>query len=159
TSINIKLPDLYLDGGLSHLDINDPNYFDADIWGKQLVYTVNGTDTYNYSLGEDVDLYGYDVVERFGFYISTNAYLIKWETNGGSSISDEFIAIGSSVDYKIPTYEGYTFVGWNQLNNNDPFITFNEPIPSGTMVALDFPLTPQGNKTYYAVWRERVIAV
>lgn len=153
TSINIKLPDFYLDGGIGNININETGFFESDVWGKQLVYTVNGTDVYNYTLGEDVTLYGYDLIDRFGFYISTDAYLIKWNTNGGSLIADEFIAQGSTVNYKIPSLSGYQFMGWNQLNNLKPFIDFLDPLPAGTMQGIDFPRTPQGSMTYYAVWR------
>ncbi|MBP3799372.1 MAG: BspA family leucine-rich repeat surface protein, partial [Bacilli bacterium] len=68
-----------------------------------------------------------------------NAYLITYDTNGGSENTTQTVTVGDSLDsLSVPTREGYTFAGW-----------YTEA-SGGTQVTT--ATVPTATTTYYAHW-------
>lgn len=98
TTINIKVPDLVLDG----------SYESGELWGNTLIYTVGGIE-YNYSL---VDEYNNTIPPIFGFRISADYWQITFDENGGSAVDDIYIGYNQLVYSPTTTRTGWVFKGW-----------------------------------------------
>lgn len=108
TTINFTITNLSYDGSINK---NEINYGISELWGDEIVYLIDGVD--DYTLWFDSE-YNYQDQPRFGFYISTAYNLVTFNTTGGSSVSSQFIAYGSSPQTPTaPTRNGYVFKGWN----------------------------------------------
>ena len=68
-----------------------------------------------------------------------NAYLITYDTNGGSENTTQIVTVGDSLEsLSVPTKEGYTFNGWYTATSG------GEEVTTATV--------PTATTTYYAHW-------
>ncbi|MBQ3124004.1 MAG: S-layer homology domain-containing protein [Clostridia bacterium] len=103
--------------------------------------TVSTNTTYTFVANENKDLVAKFVKQATGGGDST--YTVKFETNGGSKISNKSVRKNTSVtEPAIPSKNGYTFVGWY----SDAELT----------TPHDFADIVKKDTTLYAKWEETV---
>lgn len=161
TTINIRVPDLVLDG----------SYGSGELWGNTLIYTLGGVE-YLYQL---VDEYNQTIPPIFGFRISAEYWQITFDENGGSAVDDIYIGYYQIVNSPSPTTRsGWTFVGWTQDMGVDP----DQPWDSLYDSRQGFPFRYIGKYTliynedgttsvtwilqdlaFQAIWRRNVVSI
>lgn len=118
----------------------------------------NGQNIFNANAGEDITLYA--------VWEITNPIIITFNANGGDG-APEAIAVpaGAPADFAegMPTYEGYTFIGWADAENaenatkvyyalvGDDAVTYYNDAAHTEAATLD---TSQAT-TLYAMWNAR----
>ena len=103
--------------------------------------TVSTNTTYTFVANENTDLVAKFVKQATGGGDST--YTVKFETNGGSKISNKSVRKNTSVtEPAIPSKNGYTFAGWY----SDAELT----------TPYDFADIVKKDTTLYAKWEETV---
>jgi len=149
TTINLKIPSLSYEGTP---DIDETNFGITEIWGSQIVYTIDG-DPYSFYFDESET----DQAPRFSFYISTVGHLVTFNTNGGSLVSSQYVALGSSPSTPTrPIRSGFEFRGWTLVSTIDPELPWNSATEYEYGIS-EFIIT--SDTTFYAIWRESRVLI
>lgn len=72
------------------------------------------------------------------------AYVVTFETNGGTTINAVSVNAGESTELPVPKKDGYTFDGW-----------FTDAAFAGQPIGKTY--TPTGSATLYAKWSKQQV--
>lgn len=117
--------------------------------------TTSSATTAGYSADDTVSVGSTAVTLYAVWQLKTYTHIIYYDANGGSgapstqTVTNTISSYTMTISNTIPTYPGYTFLGWSKLNS----ATSPTYQPGGTTVVANNPIK------LYAIWEQSTISV